>query len=366
MTKLSTLLGIDTVRIALEGSLFRIVDFFRFKKTPRAWVFNPSTEDKQTGHYWPRLSFYKRTEFSATPRLEMEFSLPKMAFGNNVQELMVADKNLLLAELCECLAAIHVETTPEKILAGTLNRVDFGKNLIGCNTTNSLYELQRIMSNKRRVSGQTDYMNGGRSVRFRNASSDLVFYDKMKDPDLSQRMSFETDYYCQTSLLQNLQESGIDVLRMEYRLVKRKDVRQAFKKFGINNPVFEDVFHGNIGKTIINEEWSNILKNRIPSIPTHKSLLEQVIYMLKNNRGGNITNLFSSQLLQLLLKEHTVDEIKNILSRYFSSESIRYFFHKQKQQVYCNSTAIDPFDSITRQIIDWQAVRLPLIFEAKN
>lgn len=366
MGKLRTLLGIDTVRVVLEGALFRVVNFCRFKRMPRGFTFSPSREEKQEGLYWPRLAFYPSNNFNAVPRLEIELSLPKMAFGNNVQELTLDDKALLLAELCDRLKSINIDTTPENLLHGALNRVDFGKNILGCDPGISLDELRKVLSSKRRVIGQTDYINGGRGLRFRNASSDISFYDKLKDPDLSEKLRLDSDYYCQRSLLQELYDQGTSLLRMECRFIKRRDVKQIFKRFGITNPIFEDVFIPGIGQKIITEEWNMILKNYIPSIQRKESLLQQIVHLLKENRGGSLDSLLSAQLLQILLQEHSLDEIKNIFSRYFSPERIRYFFKKQRSILPSNLTNITIFDSITNQINSWQPVRLPLTPVSKN
>ena len=220
------------------------------------------------------------------------------------------------------------------------------------------------MLSQRRVTGQTDYINGGRSVRFRNASTDISFYDKLRDPDLSQKISLETDYYCQEELLKDLLKNGVDLLRMEFRAVKRKDVKRLFERFGIHSPIFADIFQTQLGKKIITEEWNKVMENYVPTMPTYKSLLGQAAELFKSNRGGKINPLFAAQFLQLLLKEHSVDEVKTVLSGYFSARSIRYFFNAQREIITGKTTERNTMDVITAQIEEWQAVRLPLTTDA--
>lgn len=62
---------------------------------------NPPKAYERTGIYMPRLTMYKRINKFGSPiyQLAVEFSAPKMLFGNNFNELQEADFDSLIAKL---------------------------------------------------------------------------------------------------------------------------------------------------------------------------------------------------------------------------------------------------------------------------
>lgn len=72
-------------------------DYFGYFKA----MANPSAADKKLGNYRPRLTYFQRPRgsYRAAYELVIELSLPKVAFGNNFDELTDADYNLVVKQL---------------------------------------------------------------------------------------------------------------------------------------------------------------------------------------------------------------------------------------------------------------------------
>lgn len=51
------------------------------------FVKNPSKKDLDSGLYFPRLTGYKRKSFAQDANVRIEFSVPKLLFLNNLDEL---------------------------------------------------------------------------------------------------------------------------------------------------------------------------------------------------------------------------------------------------------------------------------------
>ena len=85
---------LDTVILQLDYKNYSIQKYDYFNttkeqvdatKTPfRKWVNNPTSKDKKEGIYKPRLTLIKR---GIRFILKIEFSVPKLIFGNNIDEL---------------------------------------------------------------------------------------------------------------------------------------------------------------------------------------------------------------------------------------------------------------------------------------
>ena len=102
---------VDTVKLLItvhnplrfDGSRFspitleQLVNSRGYGKT----YLNPSPTYAKMGKYMPRLTMFKRASKGGTPvyQLAVEFSAPKMLFGNNFDELQASDFEALLTNL---------------------------------------------------------------------------------------------------------------------------------------------------------------------------------------------------------------------------------------------------------------------------
>lgn len=356
--KEKTLLGVDTVRIALTDSNFRVLDLSRFKRTANALVCSPSAIDKALGSYIPHLYYTTRTNFGNTPRLFIEFSLPKIAFGNNLQELTVADKELVLQKLHSSLRSVGVQTDIENLLRANISRLDVGKNVIVPNTTIALKEINGMLPRDRKFLDNVKYENGGRGAYIRNSNFTLAIYDKLSDPLLPKKYRFDEDVYTQTELLKLCTERNIQVLRLEGRFMKREDVKRLYKLYGIQNPVFEDVFHPEIAYEIITKEWKKLTSCYVPTQNPQKTLLEQAIDVLHDNRDVLLHNILAGLCIQQLLKCIPLGELRKVFRRHSSGETVRNTLAKAHKIKYGYPESQDVVDSISKQLLEWQPLKL--------
>src|SRR5262245_45400465 len=111
---------LDTVALTLDQHEFVIREPERFSPPARgvlshpyyplgprgnfSCVLNPTNADRAAGRYVPRLTLTRRkgpTGFGNT--LRIEFSAPKLLFGNNFDELSQEDFHAVLGALSEAL-----------------------------------------------------------------------------------------------------------------------------------------------------------------------------------------------------------------------------------------------------------------------
>lgn len=233
--------------------------------TARTYL-NPSPTYAKMGKYMPRLTLHRRPAktFGIVYQLVVEFSAPKMVFGNNFDELTDSDSERLITTLQDKLRELLGYTFGRYQLANA----DVGswhpsKNIVFLNYT----ACQTVMSaiNKLDVSRIYDfqkdrYRDGGHVLHIHCNSLDIAFYDKMADlrkAKLSNKRAIEDNSQIQLSLLDKLEEyKPLEVLRYEVRLVGRQSVKRAFPE--LDKWTFESLYSSKLCQTVLLKHWHKL------------------------------------------------------------------------------------------------------------
>ena len=261
---------IDTIVLALDCSNFQITDYSRF--TPSAkLVFAPIKQNLRAvqnpkqfeGEYLPFLTLYRTiTPIGFNITLYVSFSIPKLLFGNNFDEVTEEDFKKVLVKLSQRLAEMGVKVGEQQLAVAMVSRIDYGKNFVLTDYSSPLTYIDEIVrANISRVfdANQADYRNGGQSISFHTNPFELIFYDKIRDlakAKVSPKKSIEKDKapqldFYHTVQLKQKNNPPMEVLRMEVRLNKRRRIRDELKK--IDHPVeptFKNLFSQRIARLI--------------------------------------------------------------------------------------------------------------------
>lgn len=102
---------IDTIRLALDVK--RIPDEFKIAKSKNGifrGVINPTKEMKESGRYYPRVTFVKRpVRGGFSQQFLVEFSIPKLIYGNNFSEVSDNDFDAIIKTLKEALLEMNIK-----------------------------------------------------------------------------------------------------------------------------------------------------------------------------------------------------------------------------------------------------------------
>lgn len=265
---------VDTVKLLLnmndplvfDGSRFeptsleQLVNSSKYGKT----ALNPSKTYLKMGKSMPRLTMFKRPSRSGPVyQLAIEFSAPKLLFGNNFDELEDADFEALLNILQERL----LELTGHRFFRRQLAMAEVGswhpsKNIVfldytSCQTilnTIGKLDISRVYDFQR-----TDFRDG-HVVHIHCNSLDIAFYDKLADlrkAKISDKRTVEKDNTLQLNLLKPLEETAaIEIFRYEVRLVGKRSVKHAFPH--LEKWTFEDLFKSSLNRDLLIKHWGNI------------------------------------------------------------------------------------------------------------
>lgn len=355
------LIAADTIQIALYYPNFKITDINRFGNNTMAFIQNPSRADKAAGFYKPRLTFNKKSFTNPSDRLFIEASLPKLIYGENVSELRQQDKNTIAELLTAHLKDMGVSTTPENILQADLKRLDCAKNLIlpkGITATYALRTLNNTYISGQKQKSEIKYINGGAGIALRYAHREFILYDKISDlaaSGLSENLSIEKDYYTQKGLLRLLKELGLYILRLEYRLANRREVRTILHKQGIANPVLGDIFTPGLTKNLLVEQWETLTRYPAP-VPVQLSASQKIQQFIRANSKIKLHTALKSLAFAMLSEELTVDGTLQLLQAHYSKQDIYHLMNKSIEKFPMETQERELLDGLSAQLQEWQAL----------
>jgi hypothetical protein len=218
------------------------------------------------GKYMPRLTLHRRPAktFGIVYQLVVEFSAPKMLYGNNFDELTDDDFEQLISVLQDKLR----ELLSYSFSRNQLSNADVGswhpsKNIVFLNYTACQTVLSTI--NKLDVSRIYDfqkdrYRDGGHVLHIHCNSLDIAFYDKMADlkkAKISEKRAIEDNNLMQLSLLDKLEEyKPLEVLRYEVRLVGKQSVKRAFPE--VEERTFKNLYSSKLCQTVLQKHWNKL------------------------------------------------------------------------------------------------------------
>lgn len=266
----------DTIVLTLSQDKFTVLEPDRFEPSAR-WLNDPSislggrgyTPSKQNptsgelkqGIYKPRLTLTKRMNkyrgYETT--LKIEFSIPKLMFGNNFDELNDSDFPLVVKKVSQKLKEMGVFVFYEVLLNSPVSSVHYSKNIPLTDGSTPRYYITKIDEANVKLSldvNRTDFRNDGHSLKWHCNSYEVTFYDKLKDlkmAKISEKRAIESDNVIQLNLFDTLQhQKPFEVLRMEVRLGKRQKIRQTITSVGFNmEPTFQALFNSNLSQRIL-------------------------------------------------------------------------------------------------------------------
>lgn len=298
---------LDTVVLLIPQEDFRVLKYEAFNPSARGLfeppyyklskgyfnsVQNPTNTEMQEGNYKPRLTLTKRiVGYGYSVCLKIEFSAPKLLFGNNFDELETKDFNKVLTELHKKLKEMHIGIDKEKLKYAQVTGIHYGKNIKLENATVShvINTIQKLDISRRLDAGSTDFRNNGHAIRYHTNSYELTFYDKMKDLEqakISEKRAIEKDNYVQLSLFNKQQIIKNEVLRMEVRLNTSKKIKEMLVQCGCNPKAsnFQSLFHKEISKRVLNHFWEKHITPSLNIILLAQETPQELFYKAKSIR----------------------------------------------------------------------------------
>lgn len=365
---------IDTIVLTLKNDQFKIFKHEKFSPSTEglystyyslggraniACKQNPTPSELKQGIYKPRLTVTKRMnrERNYDIVLKIEFSIPKLLFGNNFDEVQDSDFERILALLDQKINEMGIYTSEEKLRNASVSAVHYSKNIVLIDYSTPytyLKEIYKTNINQKLDLNQTDFRNGGHSVKYRANTFEVAFYDKLKDLEkakVSGKRAEEQDNELQLQLFEIVEKKKpFEVIRMEVRLNRKQKIKQIFSQLNIPTEeiTFQSVYSKDKAQKVL-LHYINEIENSYPALAAYhyidastflaefivnnpKSTLKHALYMLGLKRC--IDEIGVREFRELIKKFSKRDWYK--LYREIKSVSLpltENVFEKLKQQI---------------------------------
>lgn len=381
---------IDTVTLLIPPQQYKIIQdnfapcaAFVFQRKALKAVCNPSAKELKQDIYKPRLTISRRKDLDGISQvmLTIELSLPKLLFGNNLEELQYKDFDTVIFKLHEILYEMGVEISIDKLKDAAVLTIHYGKNIAltdGSIPFSYIQKIKELISPKNLDTNQTNYRNSGHCFKYHCNSYEIVFYDKIHDlqkAELSNKRAVDSNQKITSSsssnsirgssnnlmtLLNKLRTGSkkFEILRMEVRLNTRRKMKQIFEKLHIKNDLtLRKLYKPVIAQKILLNYVNDLDRKRSSFVDfkplNDKALLSTLALYNPTLRAKQILQFFG---FKKLLESMTLDELRVILKQYDKSNWNKLI--KELDSIMVPSPG-QPFEIIKKQLQKYKALRLP-------
>jgi hypothetical protein len=294
------------------------------------FVRNPSKQDLESGLYFPRLTgINRKVDGKIDASIKVEFSVPKLLFKNNLDELEEKDFDEVISTLKDRLLRMGIAVPEKYLIHAPVSAVHFSKNIQltdGFTSQYVLSELSKIDIRKSFDFSKTRFMNDGQSIYAYTISHSFVIYDKIADLKKDEKRAMDKDQtQYQRSLFDEIEKKDLyEVIRFEVRLSQKKKVNSLFKKLGIKeHPTFHDVFKKSLSQKIVRHYWQTLIGSNsmllfsLTSGP--KDVLRQIL--TANPKLKPKQALYFTSLVTMTKDGSGLRELRSIVGKYADQRS---------------------------------------------
>jgi hypothetical protein len=288
------------------------------------FVKNPSKKDLDSGLYFPRLTGYNRKSFAQEANVRIEFSVPKLIFLNNLDELQDTDFSQVIETLDERLRMMGVVIRKSVLENASVSAVHFSKNIKledGYTASHLISEINKVDLRKTFDFAKTRYINDGQSLYAHATTHQLVIYDKVADmgKDKKRAIDKEQTMYQKTLFAELNKEPDLkEIIRFEIRLSQKQKMNKVLEGLGFaKNPTFKQVFSSEISKKVVGEYWRKLIRERSLGLfsisHSTKDILRTIFLVDKKMKPKQAIYLLG---LFMLAKEETgMRQLRTIVSK---------------------------------------------------
>lgn len=201
--------------------------------------YTPPEDLKRSGLYLPKFSVIKAKRYGGYEIFaHIEFSAPKLLFGNNFEEFIGNELHEISKALSNHLKMMGILIHPSSIERGKVAAIHYSKNIPFTDYTTAsqiISDLAKCDVTIRKQHNMRDFTNGGEALYFQTKACGLVIYDKVQELKASQSKCtrFEEDNQCQFHVLDQI-KNPFEVVRIEVRLSNRQTIRNTLSRCNLD------------------------------------------------------------------------------------------------------------------------------------
>lgn len=232
--------------------------------------------------YFPKIIY--QPQYYKGPSFKIEFSAPKLLYGNNLLEVVETDFPVIMTQLCLKLSKMGFKIDYERIAYNkNIVNMEIGKNIFTGNLPEVvvLEHLAVAKPPRSKMKLQKTSFIVGEQIFFKGISHEMTFYDKY--PELVTKYGwsqFNLDEFFRWNKHKN-------ILRMEIRLHKAQIEALVGK-----NPTLEELFKEKWVDKAFTKYWDPLFEHLKHTAPYVTPETELLLYKDQNMDPAKIKDLF--------------------------------------------------------------------------
>lgn len=290
------------------------------------WIKNMPKQKDINIPYYPRLTKYITSDGGANiiEKIKIEFSVPKLIYGNNLDEVEEQDFFVVIDTLQKRLMDMGEIVERADLEYASISTVHFAKNIPiseGYTSCSVMKEIGKINIHKKLELTKVNFKDEGKALQLYATNHSIVFYDKIADLAQYKKKAIDQDQMPQQfSLVDEIKKKKLplEILRMEVRLCKKRKIDSVMQKIGFQkNSTFKDVFKKDLCQKIIKWYWDTLIKGEnlflfeLENNP--KKLLKNLVRLNQKIKAKEVVYLVG---LQALCREDGgIHELRSILEK---------------------------------------------------
>lgn len=309
--------------------------------------------------------------------LIVQFSLPKLLYGNSLREVSDGDYAKSVVGLQRVLENLGILVEKDVLANARVTGLHFCKNVVlpkDVRLQDILAELERVDISKVVDVTKKETKNGGQVLHIYSGNTERVFYDKVVDamrPKNKRKDKGLVDY--ERTIIDEYDLHNTEVFRYEYRLKRaprvEKDVNETLGKKPRTHVLFKDIFTDNLCRDVLIKSWRDLVQrpeNQLALIgPTDNFKLLLKIVEGSKKKGGphSLNRALTAFGIVCIIKTHGVKELRKTIFRYWLkdhperlTQKIQEASELTKGLPYSNGIAfidsgIEKYELITRSLL---------------
>lgn len=293
----------------------------------RHFVFKPTVSDG----YLPKIEIFEtlnKDRDDVRYVLMMTFSLPKLLYGNSLEEVSDLDLEKALYMLKKVLAGVGIFLDSAVLSNARVSAVHFCKNVPlpqEIRMQEILAELKGVDISKVVDITKQEFKHGGQVLHIYSGTIERVFYDKVSDamrPKVKRkdkgRMARER------SVIEHYKLQEREVFRYEYRIKKAqtvmRDINSALGREPKTLVTFKDLFAPELCKNILLNSWRGLIQRpenqlALMGMTDDLGLLLHILTEAKKRGGAHsLNNALTSYGLARVIRDHGAKEARRAIS----------------------------------------------------
>lgn len=314
------------------------INVFTTDRGYRQYSRNPTDVERKLGIYAPIYTLYRRYRNELDISLNIQFSIPKLLYKNNFQEVSEYDFEKIIDEL-ELKLRIHsFNISRERLINAKVVAIHFSKNILlseGLNCSMVLNQLKKALdTNLKQDFAENQFKNGGQILHLHTKDSEFAIYDKVRELQqarTSKEKSVDKQVYTQLNLLDELNNNNY--LRLEFRMTGQKAIKRKIQSYAPEYSeiplTFKELFSRNLSQAMLSSFWNKEIKDKYVSITWKPEDFYEKMVSIKNlNPQLSERQLIKTSFMQGVISTRGILELRSTMG-WYGKDSYKWSNYKK-------------------------------------